>query len=152
MADREDLLGRAEEARRALLGAAEGLTDEQMTKPAVGDWSVKDLLAHVASWDEMALPDMQRVARGDAPALAAFDLKRVDEYNAMIMSLRRHFSVEQARRELDISRKSLVEAIGRLPDSALAEGQFARGMLQICAYHDGEHTEDIQGWRKREGV
>lgn len=152
MSDREDLLGRAEEARRALMSAIEGLTDEQMTKPVVGDWSVKDLLAHVASWDEFVLPDMERVARGDVPALAAFDLKRVDEFNAMIMSLRRHFSVEQARRELDISRTSLTEAVSRLPDSALAEGQFARGMLQICAYHDTEHTEDIQAWRRREGV
>ena len=152
MGDREELLARSEEARRALLGAVDGLTGEQMTKPVVGDWSVKDLLAHVASWDEMLLPDMHRVARGDAPALATFDLNRVDEYNAMIMSLRRHFSVEQARRELDISHASLLEAISQLPDSALAEGQFARGMLQICAYHDGEHTEDIQSWRKREGV
>lgn len=152
MGDREELLGRAEEARRAFLGAVEGLTEEQMTKPAVGEWSIKDLLAHVASWDEMALPDIRRIARGDAPALAAFDLKRVDEYNAMIMSLRRHFSLEQARRELDISRMSLLEAVGRLPDSALAEGQFARALLQICTHHDVEHTEDIQVWRKREGV
>jgi len=137
MGDREQLLARAEEARRGFLAAIEGLTEEQMTRPAVGEWSVKDL---------------QRVARSDAPALATFDLKRVDEYNAMIMSLRRHFSLEQAWRELDTSRRSLLEAISRLPDSALAEGQFARGMLQICAYHDTEHTEDIEAWRKREGL
>ncbi len=49
-------------------------------------------------------------------------------------------------------RKTLLEAVKRLPDSALAEGQFARGLLQICAFHDTEHTEDIQNWRKREGI
>jgi hypothetical protein len=152
MGDREDLLGRAEEARKELLGAIEGLTDEQMTKRVVGDWSVKDLLAHVASWDEVGLIDMQRLARGDAPALAAFDIQRVDEFNAMLMSLRRHFSLDQARRELDMSHNALLEAVSRLPDSAFAEGQFARGMLQIWAYHDTEHTEDIQAWRKREGL
>lgn len=152
MGDREQILAHVEEKRRGLLAAIEGLTDEQMVKPVVGDWSVKDLLAHVASYEEMALPDIQRIGRGDAPALAAFDFKRVDEYNAMIMSLRRHFSLDQARRELDICRASLLEAIGRLPDSALADGQFARGLLQICAYHDTEHTEDIQNWRKREGL
>jgi uncharacterized damage-inducible protein DinB len=150
MGDREQLLGRVEEARRGFLAAVEGLTEEQMTRPAVGEWSVKDLLCHLASYEEMALPDMERVARGDAPALGAFDLKRVDEYNALIMALRRHFSLEQAWRELENSRRSLLEAIGRLPDSALAEGQFARGMLQICAYHDTEHTEDVQAWRRRE--
>jgi hypothetical protein len=152
MGDRERILAHADETRRGLLVAIDGLTDDQMMKPVVGDWSVKDLLAHVASWEEVALPDIERVARGDAPALAAFDLKRVDEFNALIMSLRRHFSLDQARRELDAFRSSLLEAIGRLPDSALAEGQFARGLLQICAYHDTEHTEDIQNWRKREGL
>ena len=152
MGDREQLLGRVEEARRGFLAAIDGLSDEQMTSPAVGEWSVKDLLCHVASYEEIALPDFERVGRGDAPALATFDLKRVDEFNAMIMSLRRHFSLKQAWRELDISRRSLLEAVGRLPDAALAEGQFARGMLQICAYHDTEHTEDIQAWRKREGL
>jgi hypothetical protein len=152
MGDRERILAHADETRRGLLVAIDGLTDDQMMKPVVGDWSVKDLLAHVASWEEVALPDIERVARGDAPALAAFDLKRVDEFNALIMSLRRHFSLDQARRELDAFRSSLLEAIGRLPDSALAEGQFARGLLQICVYHDTEHTEDIQNWRKREGL
>jgi hypothetical protein len=152
MGDRDQILASVDESRRKLLAAIEGLTDDQMMKPVVGDWSVKDLLAHVASYEEMALPDIERVARGDAPALAAFDLKRVDEYNAMIMSLRRHFSLDQARRELDIIRSSLLEAVSRLPDSALAEGQFARGFLQICAYHDTEHTEDIHNWRKREGL
>jgi hypothetical protein len=152
MGDREQVLAHANETRRGLLAALDGLTDDQMMKPVVGDWSVKDLLAHLTSWEEVALPDIERVARGDAPALAAFDLKRVDEFNAMIMSLRRHFTLDQARRELDAFRASLLEAIGRLPDSALAEGQFARGLLQICAYHDTEHTEDIQNWRKREGL
>jgi hypothetical protein len=152
MGDRDELTAKVEASRRGLLAAIECLTDEQMLKPVVGDWSVKDLLAHIASYEELALPDMERVGRGDAPALAAFDLKRVDEYNGLIMSLRRHFALDQARRELDATRRSLLEAIGRLPDSALAEGQFARGMLQICTYHDVEHTEDIKAWRQREGL
>ena len=152
MGDKEQILASVDESRRKLLAAIEGLTDEQMVKPVVGDWSVKDLMAHVASYEEWGLPDIERAGRGDAPALAAFDLKRVDEYNAMIMSLRRHFSLDQARRELGICRQSLLEAVKRLPDSALAEGQFARGLLQICAFHDTEHTEDIQNWRKREGI
>ena len=152
MGDKDQILASVDASRRELLASIEGLTDEQMTKPVVGDWSVKDLMAHVASYEEMGLPDIERVGRGDTPALASFDLKRVDEYNATIMSLRRHFSLDQARRELDICRRSLLEAVCRLPDSALAEGQFARGLLQICAYHDKEHTEDIQNWRKREGL
>jgi hypothetical protein len=152
MGDREQILDEIAKARESFVASLEGLSDEQMTAPVVGDWSVKDLLAHLACWEEVQLPDLGRLARGDAPALVAFDIKQVDEWNAKLMSLRRHFSLEQARRELELCRQQLVDAVGRLPDSALAEGQFARSLLKICAIHDGEHERDIREWRKREGI
>lgn len=152
MADREQILAEMAKARESFLASLEGLSDDQMTRPAAGDWSVKDLLAHIACWEEVLVPDVQRLARGDAPALAAFDIKKVDEWNAMLMSLRRHFSLDQARRELETCRERLLEAVAGLPDSALAEGQFARNLLNICVIHDGEHEQDIRDWRKREGL
>ena len=139
-------------AREGLMASLEGLSDEQMTRPAAGEWSVKDLLAHLACWDELSLPDVRRLGRGDAPALAAFDIKKVDEWNGMLMSLRRHFPLDQARRELKICREMLLDAVAELPDSALAEGQFGRNLLNICVFHDKEHEEDIRNWRKREGL
>ncbi len=150
--DREKILADMTKARENLLAALEGLSNDQMTRPAVGDWSVKDLLAHLACWDEFSLPDVRRLARGAAPALAAFDIKKVDEWNAMLMSLRRHFSLGQARNELEICRQMLLDAVAELPDSALAEGQFGRNLLSISAFHDKEHEEDIRNWRKREGL
>jgi hypothetical protein len=152
MADREKILAELEASRERLVAAAEGLSEDQMTKPVVGEWSVKDLLAHVACWEEVLLPDIRRLARGDAPALAAFDIKKVDEWNEKLMSLRRHFSLDQARRELELRRRQLLDAIAELPDSALVEGQFARNLLKVCVIHDGEHMQDIRDWRKREGL
>ncbi len=152
MADREKILAEMATARESFLAAVEGLSDAHMTRPVVGEWSVKDLLAHVACWEEVLLPDMRRLARGDAPALAAFDIKKVDEWNEKLMSLRRHFSLEQARRELELRREQLLDAVAGLPDSALAEGQFARNLLKVCVIHDGEHEQDIRDWRRREGL
>jgi len=152
MADREQILAEMATARDNLIAAVEGLSDEHMTRPVVGEWSAKDLMAHVACWEEVLLPDIQRLARGDAPALAAFDIKKVDEWNEKLMSLRRHFSLEQARRELEFRREQLLDAVAKLPDSALAERQFARNLLKVCVIHDGEHTQDIRDWRKRQGL
>lgn len=152
MADREKTLAEMASARKNFLAALDRLSEEQMVRPVVGEWSVKDLLAHVACWEEVLLPDIQRLARGDAPALAAFDIKKVDEWNEKLMSLRRHFSLEQARRELELRREQLLDAVGKLPDSAFAEGQFARNLLKVCVIHDGEHEQDIRDWRKREGL
>lgn len=149
--DREKLAGDLEQARNELRASYQGLSDEQMTQAgAVGEWSVKDVLTHITSWEEITLTDLQRVARGDMPTLASFDLKKVDDWNTTIMSIRRNLPLEQVLRELDSTRADLVAVVGQLPDSSMAEGQFARGMLTICAVHDREHTEDIRKWRGQE--
>ena len=153
--DREELLKDLEQARDELRASYEGLSDEQMVQPgAVGEWSVKDVLSHVASWEEVALPDLARIARGDVPTLATIDLYsfNFDPFNAMIMSLRQALPLEQVLRELDIVRAEFTAAVGRLPESALVEGQFARILVQITAEHDREHTQHILQWRGREGL
>jgi hypothetical protein len=153
--DRQQLLGELENARSELHASYQGLPDEQMTRlGAVGEWSVKDVLSHVASWDEVLLPDLARIARGETPALASIDLQTAsfDAANAAIMSQRRNLPLEQVLRVLDIDRADVVAAVGRLPDSALAEGQFGRILLQVTAAHDREHAAGISEWRRKEGL
>lgn len=153
--DRNQLVGELQRARDELRASYQGLPDEQMTRlGAVGEWSVKDVLSHVASWEEILLPDLARLARGDIPILAGMDLEAAnfDPFNAMIMSLRRNLPLGQVLRELDVDRADLIEAVGRLPDSALAQGQFARFLLEITAAHDREHAEDIRQWQRNEGL
>src|SRR3989304_615536 len=90
--DRQDLVSDLERARNELRGSIQGLADEQLTQSgAVGEWSVKDVLTHVVSWEETVLPDLARLARGDMPVLQAIDLYAAsyDAVNAAIMSLRR---------------------------------------------------------------
>lgn len=153
--DRRELVGHLDEARNELRESLQGLSDEQMTRPgAVGEWSVKDVLSHVASWEELTLPDLARLARGDAAVLASIDLyaTNYDSFNAMIMSLRRHLPLGQVVRELDIARADFLAAVARLPDSVLVEGQFGRLLVKITAEHDEEHAQHIREWRKKEGL
>lgn len=145
-----------EAASHELRASIQGLTDEQMTRlGAVGEWSVKDVLSHATSWKELALPDLVRLARGDIPALASIgDLESAnyDAPNSIIMALRRNLPLDQVLRELDTVHADFVEAARRLPTSAIVEGQFGRGLLQITVEHDREHARDILAWRKNEGI
>jgi hypothetical protein len=153
--DRDQLVRDLEEARNELRASYEGLRDEQMTRlGAVGAWSVKDVLSHIASWEEVALPDLARLARGDTAILASMDLysANFDDFNAVIMSLRRNLPLDQVLRELDIVRADFMAGVSRLPDSVLAEGQFGRILVQITGEHDREHAEGIRRWRQQEGL
>src|SRR5918995_1413106 len=53
---REKLLETIDGAWSELLASIDGLTDEEMHRSGVvGDWSVKDILAHVTTWESEAL-------------------------------------------------------------------------------------------------
>lgn len=48
--NKTELMKAIEREWELLLKVAEGLTDEQMTKPDAGGWSPKDNLAHLSEW------------------------------------------------------------------------------------------------------
>ncbi len=153
--DRQQLVSHMEKARRGLLAAIQELSEEQMTRSGVvEEWSVKDVLAHITSWEELALPDLARMARGDKAVLGSVDLyaANYDPMNAIIMSMRRDLPLDQVLRELDIFHADFVAGVTRLPDPVLAEGQFGRIFVQITAEHDEEHAGQIREWREKEGL
>jgi hypothetical protein len=150
--DKEEVRSLLQEAHKELLAAIDGLTPEQMAIPVFADWSVKDILAHIVSWEEYTLLDFQRVARGHMPALASFNQREVDNFNALVMSLRRNFPLGQVMDELEANRRATIAALDVLPDERLAQGQFARIWASITAGHDHEHAEHIREWRRKEGI
>jgi hypothetical protein len=152
VSDREEVRSLLEASHKELLAAIDGLTPEQMAIPVFADWSVKDILAHIVSWEEYTLLDFQRVAKNHMPALASFKQQEVDSFNALVMSLRRDFPLGQVMDELEANRKATIGALLALPDERLAQGQFARIWASITAGHDHEHAEDIRKWRQKEGI
>lgn len=151
MSDRSNVIERLGEARKDLLNTLGGLPAEKMTAPVMGDWSVKDILAHVACWEEQLLPDLRRVREGMTPALASFREAEVDRWNELLIGLRRSFPLEQVLSELGFYRQTLLEALDSLPDSAFT-GSFVPATCAICVYHDRHHAADVRRWREKEGL
>ena len=139
-----------EEARHDLLRAVEGLSETEMTRPlAEADWAVKDVLAHVASWDELRCFEIARVTRGDRPLYAELQEDDFAAWNAILMSVRRDLSCDQVLRELNHARENVLAAIASVPDETLAEVAPGRGRIRRAAAHDREHANQI---RQRESI
>ncbi len=67
-----DLLSASEKEREALDQFLSTLTPDQMTAPgALGDWSVKDVLAHLYAWEQMVLGWLAATRRGKTPHVPA---------------------------------------------------------------------------------
>ncbi len=137
----------SDEARRLIDEGWEHLQEEMASIPidrlqdagAVGDWSVKDLMAHLAFWDDRI------VQHADARAVGK-ELEPIDWHavNARETALRANWTLDESRREMEAAHERLLEAVSRHPDF---EPEFWK---DDTFGHYQEHLEDLRAWR-REG-
>ena len=135
------------ESREQINSAIEDLPADKMLVPLINDWSVKDILTHITSWDELLLPDIYRLARGHAAGLACNVQEANDKWNDLLMRVRRHFPLDQVLAEFAETRDALLKALDDQFDSG-----YIPGNCQVTAFHDWEHARDIRAWRDREGL
>jgi uncharacterized protein (TIGR03083 family) len=140
-----------EDNRELVNSAISGLPTDQMTVLAVDDWSVKDILTHLTSWEELLLPDILRLARGHTPGLASIPQEATDKWNDLLMSVRRHFPLDQVLAEFAETREAILTALDEVPDDQFESG-YIPGNCQITALHEWAHARDIREWREREGI
>lgn len=123
-----------------------------MEAPFSDGWSVKDILAHVAMWDEMVLPDLIRAVRGHHTSLDEWDHESfTDQWNRIALALRRRFPLEQVLGELAESREAVLSFLNSAPEERLSSGPIPVSCA-IQAEHDREHAAQIRDWCQREGV
>ncbi len=130
----------------------DGIPEDKLTTTIHGEWSAKDLIAHVSSWNEMSALDMRRVARGHVPCLAAFREADVNEWNGFLMRPRKLFPPAQVLSELESCYEMLVAALETVPQGMFEPGQMVSNFLMIATHHYGDHGGHIREWREGEGI
>ena len=131
--------------------AVRGIPEDRLTVPMHWEWSAKDLIAHISSWNEFTALDMHRLARGHMPCIAAFREADVDEWNAFLVRPRKLFPVEQVLSELEGCYDDLVQSLETVPQRMFEAGIVANMML-LASAHYREHAGNIRRWREREGI
>lgn len=150
----KDALLREMEAGFAdLLSTVDGLSEEQMTRVWYGDWSVRDILAHIAGWHREEIAMLERMARGERPVPESADYTDDDAWNARFVAKWRAASAGEVLAELKASKEAYVAAAERLPEERFEEGRTAHRLVrQGCTEHYREHADEIREWRQREGI
>jgi hypothetical protein len=152
VSDRDELLSMLQESRKELASAIQGLPDDKLTAPLGENWCTKDIMGHIASWDEFTVSDLRRIARGRLPCLAAFREPDVDSWNAFLMRPRRLFPLPQIRAEFEEARAEMVAALKDLPEGLLAQGQMVRNIFAIMSNHEKDHARQVREWRQAQGL
>ncbi|HEU5440229.1 MAG TPA: DinB family protein [Ktedonobacterales bacterium] len=146
-----DFIERIQLGRRALNDAISGLTEDQISQDLITDeWTVKDILAHLAAWQHEAFLAIERAGDGDAdgPMIS----ESVDDWNAARVGERRRLPLVDVLQEFHATYDQLVVALDRWPEDRAPLGPAGwdeTARLWWLTEHDVEHVEVIQAYRKK---
>ncbi len=150
----EGLLARLGETRADLGVAVEGLAAEARDGERwCGEWTVKDLVCHIAAWEEACAQALESIAAGEDPAFA-LEHRDDEPFNARAAAAHYLESWDEALELLDESRQRLTAALVELSSmapSTYGAGSEARRVADQAA-HEAEHTRAIEQWRKERGL
>lgn len=152
--DRQQLLQRLDKGWRALKESYAGLSEAQLTEPGVmGEWSVRDNLVHITTWEEEALKHLPHIAQGGRPPRYSALYGGIDAFNAQMMARRRDLALGAVLRQLDETHNRLVAYLQSVPDDLFAAETRFRRRLRLDTYsHYPLHTQAIWAWRSRVGL
>jgi hypothetical protein len=147
----EPLLRQLEASRQAFLDALEAVDADLVTVPGVmDDWSVRDIVVHVAAWCEHAVDalDLADAGRGDEFAYSTGD---TDAMNARILEEARRTAPSAALKREDAAftafRGRLVALAPSLLDLRLGNGDTVEEVIRYDgADHYAEHTAHLRAW------
>ncbi len=147
--DREGLLRHYRSTREALLSAIANLSGGLLIEPSLDGWSIKDHLAHLATWDEIRATEILRISAGHESAWRTTG-EQDDTVNAVAYDIRRRLSLAQVRWELETSRQRVLDAITSASPRALDPSLYGEAGLR--SDHEAQHTGWIHEWRTARGV
>ena len=150
---KEDLLQTLNAEFASLLSTLEGLSEEAATRVWYGDWSVRDILAHVSGWHTEMARAFERMARGERPVPEGTDYSDPNPWNARFAEAKGDTSFVDMVQELKASKEAFVEAAKQVPADRFEEGRAAYRILHASGIdHYREHAPEIRQWREREGI
>ena len=151
-------LHREQEQWEALLAQ---IGEAHMDRPGVaGEWSIKDIVAHLTGWRRRTVARLQAAQRSEVepPPPWPAHLQTDDEINAWIYESNHERSVREVLSESHRVFQQLLAAIEGLPDEVLIdpvrhlpwlEGQpFSAGAF-FAHFHE-EHEPDMRAWLARQ--
>jgi len=149
--DRSQLLKRLNEAWNALKASYAGLSDAEMMEPGVtGSWSLKDIIAHVTSWEEESLTHLPLILAGEKPPRYSVTYGSIDAFNAWATEQKRTLSLSEVLRQQDDTHRRLIDFIQKVPEEQFVRETRFRRRLRLDTYsHYPKHAEAIRKWREQ---
>ncbi len=113
-------------------------------------WHLKELIDHIAGWDDAVLASLRAHARDDVPVVTA--PRGIDYYNAETVTTRESLPLERSRQEYETTRQLLKKAILEMPADKFQQPLIfpwgpkgtMNDLVKIFVHHEYEHAREIE--------
>jgi mycothiol maleylpyruvate isomerase-like protein len=147
----DELLAELEAERAAFVEVLESVDLELVTAPGVvDDWSVRDLVVHVAFWSEHATEALALAAAGRG-AEFAYAKRDTDRMNADLLTESRRTSPPAAVDREDRAYEAFARSVAALEPAFLGLRLGNGDTVEEIIRYDGpdhyrEHTDHLRAW------
>ena len=147
--NKKQLFNKLEHAWVEFKGSYAGLSDSRITEPGViGNWSVKDILAHVTTWEEEALKYLPLILEGGTLPRYRDLYGGMDAFNAKMIEQKRVYSLAYILEQLEKVHQRLINYLNSVPEEQFLHETRFRHRLRIDTYsHYPQHAYAIRAWR-----
>src|SRR5579875_3487655 len=129
MGARNEAIDDLEKGTAQLLQTINDLREEKLTEDWDGSWSIREILVHIAGWDEAIAGSFERMARGEPPGAPDLNLSDTDGTNAIFVERAQGKSLAAVRKDLETAQAHLIAAAKGLPEDRFVEGKTALRLL-----------------------
>ena len=138
-----ELVEKANKSIGNLLDAIENIPAQEMTTPnTISKWSIKDILNHIAIWEEEAAKSFEIWKVGIEPDWSY--VNNLDEFNNRTVKQRRKLSLAKIINQLNLVHNGVLENITSVSDTEYYNrGGIPKWLVILVSSHIDEHTKRI---------
>jgi hypothetical protein len=145
---RVEFLALEQQAWEELTATWRGLSDGALVRPGAcgSDWSVKDVMNHIAVWQEATLEALPVLLEGRK--LPAWQYS-IQKFNALHYAADQDRALTASQRRLNRSRRKLLAFLASVPETQLLDLKSRVGTwVKYATYgHYDEHLGDLQNYQ-----
>ncbi len=148
-AEKDALIRGLKNARRKILDEASLLSPVQQDEVFLGVWSVKDLLAHLAGWDDTNLKAVEEILAGQKPSFWEHYDRDWKSYNARLVAEYKRDDFAELLALVEESHRRLIDFLQRVAAEEYLKKTKIRSLLRVEIRDEEKHQRQVQEFRKR---
>ncbi len=142
--ERRRILGELTLERKQLIRNIETCRIRDIERPFVGEWSLKDIVGHVASWEAEVVTALRELRDGKRPAVLDFPADQLNRWNGDHVERKRSLDFWSLMEQLRGGRSRLLEEVDLVSNRELTvEGSVHLNLVHSLIDHDRSHWHEI---------